>query len=231
MAGFLYFIEGQSQLPTESQLVELGLGHLVGCALGTNPANKGPNDSGAGLIFAVDGAVHPIMLVPDKQKWIKTDKYAVGYYVDMIPCRDDLLSGANWPGHAVMMNDGNDWIIPPFRYLPNFLEYDPAQGQLMRQPLKKYQPMAKQVERLWLDYFYDTGIDENYQKPQDHESFTESQQLQLCADFLAINYRVGIIELGLLQLLGDKQMELSLKAILDLPRLVAASQKKTLAGD
>lgn len=118
MAGFLYFLPGETRKFTREKLDEVGLTYAFDRNPTSNGCRGGP-DGKQGMVLASGDT--KVGYYSDKQTWQripgnKADAW-VGVYTDDQPKPDDLARSKIVAGHFVELGDGNNWLCPVARGL------------------------------------------------------------------------------------------------------------------
>jgi len=229
MGGFFYFAaEGTRHAgPGAEELRRLGLAHLIGEPLAWRGCAAGPAGL-AGTVLAAGAEAQAIGYYPDEQEWreitpaLGRDEQAgrcwVGRRRGEAPGPEDLARRVRRAGYEVRLGDGRVWTIPPVRFLPS--KYGLSEtGEFLADPLPEYAPLTRQAEALRAEVLetVHAALERRAEPPT--RLIQGRQVYELCAAFLAINYRVGIVEVSALGLLNDQTLPALMAAILDLPIL------------
>jgi hypothetical protein len=234
---FLYYLPGQSKPLT---LVELRA-HVVFRSLWWDllktddlcqsrivqhcvRANGPDGMSGLLLIASPHGGVTDdfrIGFYPESQIWIEADGYWIGYPKGSLPCPEQLEREYRIDGEDHVLGDERAWHCPIVRRkgtvdLPSSWGVDPKTKAFRMTVLAEYQDAWELVGHAW-DYI------------AGRETMRLSRLLEICVQALAINYRVGAVEVSLLQLINQTNYELIFGAIVDRKFLqdLMDDQKKT----
>ena len=225
MAGFLYFIPGAKYAPDKQRLQALQLEHLAEAAFMLTPCSSGP-DGRAGLTIAIDPASLPpgaalprVGYWPERQTWRQCGGFWLGLEKDSPPRPEDLIRPNHKGGHKVTIKNEQEILIPPFRTLPNSWQLN-QQGILERVPADEFAELKNVADRIWLDIQNDMDLI-NAGEIADYQHMSAQEQFNAIAKFITLNYFVGIWEISLLKWLNDETVLESLKAIVDLPALLA----------
>lgn len=241
MAGFLYFIprtDGRQTLEN-ADLEAAGLGYAT-TAAGVDcqflPAGRfAPAPDLAGVLVSPQApGAPPPRLEPDKQLWRKGPKgrYWVGMAADARPAPADLQRSRVYDGNGVKLLDGHEWIVPralavvPGRdmTLPRMLGLADDGETPIYTVHPRFADLCDRTLRWWLDFTGET--EKSGGKPM-----TNGELIALAIDSLAVNYRVGKVEvLGLLQLWSEDEYGLVARALIDADALMEYAEKKRRAG-
>lgn len=225
MAGFLYFIEGVTDTPNGLILRNAGLDNVLHeGGLAFTVTDVGPCNSRKGIILTADSPQSPHCgYFPEKQTWKKWDKYCVGFETANPPKAVDLVRPEIIRRHKVKMVNDDVYDVPCFQFLPDKLKLN-LNGEVEREPLPRFAHVVELANRCWFDMCIDSKLLKDNEIPKEHKRLTESEQLKLCIEMLAINYRIGICEVYMIELFDDRSKRKTLEAILDIPSLEAISK-------
>jgi hypothetical protein len=216
MATFLYFIETPKSLVNDDDLRAAGLGYLAGeGAISCNRVENGPLGSPGGVVFSIarDGADYALYL-PAEQTWRKGPggRFCFGIR-NGVPIRPaDLRRLRVINGERVKLRDGNEWTIPIARSivrgstLPKGLVLGDDAVTWDLKELPEFVSICRDAEIVWNAFRQAT----NGEVIMDRQ---ESCRIAVAA--LAINYIVSPIEISLLELLGQEEMWMVLRALID----------------
>lgn len=187
----------------------------------------GPGDApGAMLTPVIPEAPPPrIGFYPAVQTWTKVaaePELWIGLDRDYPPRPDDLARPRVFPGHPVVLADGQTYQVPVIRSplggrssLPRQLYHDPA-GVLILQVRPEHEVLWAASGRVWDAFF----------EPDSAGTMTYSEILGHTLAFLGLNYRYGPREQSALRLVDTDNWREVMKAAVDWPA-VEAEQKKT----
>ena len=203
MAGFIYFKPGHSSpRVTMQNIADWGLSH----ALDVEPTTREVSfpEVGKGMIFGDESRLNgmTIGLHPDEQTWRKIpgSECHVGLYNDARPTPSDLLRRDQFRGYNIALQDGNSWAIPaavqvlegePQSNLPCKLDVDDEGKICDGEPLEKYRYLWELTEP-YADVFLHGS--------KNIEEIDSNDLLRDAVSLLAVNYRVGLAEVILLEL-------------------------------
>lgn len=203
---FLYFIPGRKRLKA-SDLNSFDLHHSIRKPLVREcfSALGGKN----GIVFQDDqpGAGIPAY-VPEEQEWIHNpDGVSVGWWRSQKPSVEQLARESQLKGKSLTLADGNSWLVPQLREwrpgdpqgppvvyavkVPQILEWQ-KQEWVERDVVPQYREIWDKSARavaLWL------GRDDG------KGTMDDGDLISFAADLLAVNYRVGPLEVSALGLL------------------------------
>ena len=225
MAGFLYYVPG-ADVVTKADL-PADLAAVIGkAAIESRGVTSGP-DGNPGAVFLVPRG-NSIGYYPDKQTWHKcTDDRWVGWVTEDPPRPADLEREEVIGGHEVELG-GELYMIPVARSivsgtsLPEALVLGPN-GELVREALPQFAQISAAAERVWTEFQREADAD-------DDAGISDRDAWQIAVDALALNYRLGIHEVSALRLLTTTTTPEVLGALVDLPALAAAVEKRTAAS-
>ena len=257
MAGFLYFLpslRGITATTAATILRERGLADAID-APGPTRQSTHP-DAGDGLVLAAEG--HPDDLVgiwPDRQTWRRLPRPGapdappvwIGYTNDARPGPDDLARPEQLDGHLVTLADGRPWLVPKARRwvgidgggsiqyataVPRVSELDDAGAWQPGRIVDRFAPFW-QIAADWLEH---VGV----AAAAAEEEAGEGETARLAFDFdglheaavsaLAINYRIGPLEVSMLGLLTTATPAAVLDAAADVPGYLQLLKKTAAAG-
>jgi hypothetical protein len=241
VAGFVYFFprgEGQQQKVSAEDFEAAGFAHaLTGGGIECRPTTAGPD--GLAGILAVPETAGQAKTRFDKagQVWRKgptrkvegRDVFAyVGVEKSARPGPADLARLHVYAGNAVRLLDGNEWIVPRCHAfledrpptLPRQLDVAEDGESVVTRIQPAFEQLSHDAFRFWMDW--------SGQSPAD-KGMTSAEQVKLAAAALAVNYRVGVLEVvALLGLWGEIEFGLVLRAMIDADEVETYLQKKRL---
>jgi len=157
---------------------------------------------------------------PNEQTWVavadadsENNSYWLGVDGDPVtPAdleRDELIDG-----HHVILEDGNDWLIPTLRCVPSGSNLPEAlilgpNGELVRKQLPRFASYYKDAEQIYAVYI-------------DGEEILWQDAWDIAVKVLSLNYHLGRHEVSLLVLITDTILHDILKAVIDYPAMIAA---------
>jgi len=222
-----YYLSGRQTIKLAG-VKEAGLAYAVGKGGPTHsPMSLGP-DKQSGVVFSFGTA--PLHL-GKQPKWeqMPNSKIWIGYDPDQkFPGPSELKREQTFGGHEVKLADGNKWIVPVARALdgttplPRRLRWDGSEWT-PSDVLPQYVDLFDKACALW------DGLMAAAVNPEAETGFTFSQECDVAAHALALNYRVGPAEISILGLF-DTQSEIEIaKAIVDWPTFEQI--KKNMASE
>lgn len=177
--------------------------------------NRGP-DGGSGAIVAaqpvVDVPTQKTGYYPEVQEWRKVGDRYIGYQKDMVPGPESLRRHNLIEGYDVELSDKHIWHVPLIRPydttikdfacgLPVVFGVD-ENGDRQIEVVKKYESVWRTTAAM-LGYYYN----------KDESSL--NSRFDAAVEILAVNYRIGMVEAGILQLFDTQTIEETVKASLD----------------
>lgn len=217
MADFLYFLPLEANSLSPANVSAAGLDYASdGRGFLAVQTSKGPGDA-QGFILAFDRADQQI---PDlkfnsaAQTWRKAKggKFWVGLSKDDRPGPDDLARSRVISGEAVKLHDGNEWTIPIClsivrgTTLPRALVLGQDGETWELATLPEFVRLCKDAATVW----------EAFRTANDGTVTMDGQEApRIAADALAVNYRIGPMEISMLALWSSTDMWNVLKAIID----------------
>jgi len=249
MAGFLYYIPGQTRAITVDEVRRLGLGYAFPAAMTPCQIHGGGPDGGVGVVVADPAKVEKIGCYLDEQTWRRdpaTDVSGanvwVGIYNDARPGPADLERNESLGGHWVTLCDGAKWHVPVARGIceedGELAYYHAVPRVSTRDDDGKWVPgdVAVRYRGLWdlACRWYDvrTGAVEAAGEDDEAVEFEFDDLHDSAITALAENYVLGPTEADLLGLLSQRQAIKVLDALVDMPTKMMLIKKKVgqLAG-
>jgi hypothetical protein len=238
MPGFLYFLPSAGQTLSSDDLLRAGLGYAMPEPAAFTPIQlgSGPAGDSPGFLMSMDGPTPSprVLYRPAEQIWRKAGGGAfwVGLWKDdPRPGPDDLARGQMISGEPIRLRDGNHWTIPIClsivrgSTLPKALVLGEDGQTWQLEALPEFVALCKDAESVW----------EAFRAAGDGSVKMDAQAApRIAADAMAVNYRIGPLEISLLKLWSSDMMWNVLKAIIDgyaLTRMAReAAEKKTSAS-
>ena len=235
MPQFLYFVPTSKPTLPAKELAAVGLGHL---RIKGEPQGRrvtgGPGGK-SGLIFAGDGSsasfsadqtwqagpdaayfvAPPAGSLPGPadllaEKFVEGEPVAIGEQSWTIPICRSVVRGATLPRAMVLGADAKSW---EFRELPEFAA------------------LCRAAERVWTMWSETQAKAAATDQPAE-TSLSWAEVAPIAVDALAVNYRVGPVEVSMLGLLTTQTMHDVLMAMIDYFELVRVNestmQKKSI---
>ena len=222
MNDLLYYIPAK-KVVTPEMAGSLGLGYAVShTGIDCVEISPGP-DQQHGVLFRFSaGGFNG----SERAKWeqIPNSTAWLGFDPAHPPSPADLARPKQMNGHFVRLADGNDWLVPVARAisgaspLPRRMKWDGSQWQT-GDLLAQYTELFAQACRAW-----DTIVGAT---SDGLATFTD--ECNLAAMALAINYRIGPAEISTLGLFDTASEVEVIKALVDWPALEEI--KKKLAAE
>jgi len=244
MAGFVYYLPDQETLTLEAARTGGFAYALEGPEIHARGVARGPDKSGAGVIFGDPERVEQgrIGFWPDRQRWRKYPGRA-GVYVGLDrerpPKPQDLARRDQLSGHLVELADGQKWLAPiargqvadqaddsPAWYcaLPAEITVDDDGLWTAGDVLPRYAELWRRALAFW-DYW-----SAEIRGEQADTDWTEAQLSDLALLALGTNYVIGKAELRLLGLFDPAARMRVLSALVDWPTLRTWLKKKRQAA-
>lgn len=231
MGYFLYWVR------TDRRAAGAGDGRCLVAPMGVRSVGPVKGESGL-LVFEGGLEGWRCRYDADGQEWVKLagdggEEVWVGVWLDDLPGPEDLRRGDRefLAGPEVELGDGRAWTIPRLRLatgqsgLPSALSVGP-EGEVEEVPLRRYRELCRRGERVWAFLMH------VMQDAAPVEGFSDAEMLELLVDLLAVNYRLGMEEARLLELLTSANLITTAGYALgyDLYLGALASKKKTDPG-
>lgn len=223
MGAILYYISGRQGIGRE-QLCQYGLAHITDGPLVVQGVSRGP-DGGPGVVCSgIEGAA--VRYDEAAQSWQEIGGGAwVGWYQDGQPTPGELLRRNAVGGVPVGLGDGREWFMPRPEDWPRAMRYDTAAGVFVDgEVLPAHREIVGRIEAVTPEIVNAIAAD---------VACEVEGGVELIADALAANYRVGRFEVGALGLLVSGQTDLALFVLCGVERIMDAVKKKqaSQAGD
>lgn len=177
--------------------------------------------AGSGCVVAVGAA--PPEFVPGKQQWIEGEKFWVGIET-LAPRPEDLVREVAISGYESTMADGSIWRIPMIhRWDAKTMSHVANLPKVMRRVMTDGKPAVQFVIRP--EFEKADGIARRAFK-----GFVESAVVSIdnlmanATELLAVNYRVGLEEVGLLGILDQACAMRILALAIDVPSILEHGQ-------
>jgi len=221
----MVYYSPKRQTINRDQAIKLGLGYAMAEDGPTFVATQKGPDAAAGVIFTFgqsDSLMNPDAIVwsriPNTDLWL-------GYHPGgNRPGPADLARPETIGGHMVKLADGNEWLVPVARAvngtspLPRKLAWDGSKwsaGEVQ----DRYRDLFGEACRIW-DLLIHC----------EEATVTISDEANLAAMALAVNYRLGPAEISALGLFDTKCHLDVILALVDWP-VVTELAKKKAAGE
>jgi len=219
MAKFIYFIPGLDHTPSNDNLKDVGLDHLID-NWQDYVGSSGPTNNGGAIIGGFSKAQNGVMIgyYKDRQTWeeYNSGKFWIGYQKEFKPKPEDLKKENQLEGYEVELGDKNKWLIPVARrfdsgcMLPKSIFLDGA-GVISGKILDEYVYFSKQAEEIFNDLCASLRKDKEY----DYKVNTFEYMFQIATESLRINYNISKWEMSLLKLLTTENANKINLAIID----------------
>lgn len=233
MSQFLYFAPG-GRLMNPARAVARGLSYaLKGQRVTSNElAGQGPGGH-RGVIFGFGMDAAECRYLPGEQCWeqMPESDLWLGFDAASPPTAADLARDRQVDGHLVILADGRDWLVPVARALdgtsplPKRLRWDGrrwTRGEVQH----RYAELFSNACRAW-----DALIEGGEDGAPASVDFDISDECDLAALALAVNYRIGPAEISALGLFDDTTERQVLEALIDWPVFEQLMiQKKTVSA-
>lgn len=196
MAGFLYYLPGQSSPVSLQQVQQLGLGYAFdGKSPTTRECRSRTPDGGNGVTFADETRLgREVKMELDAQQWreIPNSPVWLGFYRDARPTPQDLIREELLDG-VVLHIDGHPWQLPIVRTLdPNSgaaISTLPKTLDLDRHGKVVLGDVVPAWQHLWL------ATEPAWQAMIGEHELTEEQIIELVGVLFGANYVVSAVEL------------------------------------
>lgn len=200
--------------------------------VGDGPGNQ------RGMLFSADE--HACRYSAEDQRWKKMPGTELWCGLDTgkePPTPDELRRQHALRGHSVMLGDGQSWLVPVARLctreageirwaigLPRKFEVGEDGGWC-------YGPVVARYQRLWdiATQWWDEVVRGTIDGGSMEISLTIQQCLDMAAEVLRANYRVGVVELSLLGAFESGSYSAVLDALCDVPTLVTIAEEERAA--
>jgi len=259
MSGFLYFAEGVSAV-TAANVAAWDLAYAFDGPVSYVETRAGPGEK-PGCLFgrAGDDGEPPPKLrydpkaTPSQPLALRVPLHGrpplwVLWSPEDPPVAEDLERAEIVAGYALSLGDdgpggASEWIVPLARIFETGASRFPAalaigpEGAVVREPLPRYAALCGEAERIWQavrDQFEQAAAE-----GREPVTIDDADGYAVACRALAVNYRVGPVEVGVLRLLTTANLMRVLGAFVDLPsysrdlvaRVEAARAKKNDGTD
>ncbi len=241
MSQFLYFIP-DANAADDALLKRVGLEHLLGAPRRQGRIDRGPG-GGPGCLVTLgpksgdgpdvgDGPPSGLSWLPDAQEWPECPDagFRIGFTKGLPPQPRDLARADLIDGHAVTLEDGNEWVVPIGRVFGlggaryRRLRIGPGGRVVGGAAIARLEAVERDAERFWRTVF-----PPEKKAPEDPAAapvMTDEEQAEAAVRALAVNYRIGRYEaMNALGLLTEENVARVLLALIDGPRLTEALKK------
>jgi hypothetical protein len=161
----------------------------------------------------------------EKQRWLEGPKFWAAIE-DMPPGPGELAREIGIEGYEIELADGNRWRVPLIRRwtgsehavnLPKVLVPASAGGGVSFQVREEFAPIDALAARILSGFL-------------NRETISMERLLEDASAILAVNYRVGALDAGLLGIFTEELAVKVLALCVDLPRLEAHAQRAAMEG-
>lgn len=225
MRGFVYFIEWETRtalLPGEASELTGLLGSMTCTGL---KGDKSPTGK-AGVLAWGKGTDRGIVDAAGKEwrRWGEVTMTGgktmahVGFLPSLLPGPDDLRRDEMLAGHDVVMGDGKGWRLPRLMRrtgvsdLPRAYGFD-GDGNFCMDVLRPYRAIAAKGGRIYEVVVATLDAVARGENPGVDIGIGEATGI--IADALSMNYRIGRVELGILELVRSDHLFALLCALVD----------------
>lgn len=173
MSHYAIHLPGERHPSRESALEAHGLSGLLDPGADRPVITTGEGPTGEGTLVAWE----PSFRYDADQTWHDCGGWWLGW--DTQPTPEDLLRPQCQDSFPVTLEDGNEWLVPLVRRLPEIYGLPNGDGKMTRKPHPKYTD--------YCNFVYDTVIGQWF-----HQEHTDEELVaQFCGRALAINYRIN----------------------------------------
>lgn len=226
--ALLYFLNGVNSINARALAADGRLAHAidVDTRLTQVQVHNGPGKM-AGTLFALRPPQVELNLRyrPDEQTWEPypgSDDLWLGFPTEAPPDPAFFARAQQVRGHPVRLGDGREWEVPVIRAvthdtrLPRRMVWDGEQFA-PDAVIRPYEDLYAEAGRMWDDL-------------AGEEQLTIAEEALFAARGLAVNYRLGPAEIGMLGLLTTATEVEAVKAMLDWPLFEALKKKQVSAA-
>lgn len=121
-----------------------------------------------------------------------------------LPKADELMRDEQVASHPTIMHDGSVWLLPIANELPRVFAMDTETGKLRAREIQAKHRRVWDVMQRWLEHH------------GDENAAVYRRYDEMIAVCFGTNYRVGLVELSMLQVLGEDVVDKTLWALLDI---------------
>lgn len=214
MAGFLYYLPG-NDAPTPDRLRAVGFDHADSAALPGCKCTKGP-DGDIGWVFNLGSPKHPdgrspaAHYVDAKQTWAECadGKWWLGWETENPPTPEDLQHAHLHRSIPVDLGEAGTWQIPVLGHavnntsLPTIFTPDQSGRFVASEVCSAFRHLWTLVQKLYTSA-----------QLQQWDNFDAGECAMVCCLALAMNYRIGKWEAGVLRLLTSESMPTIFQAV------------------
>ena len=171
-------------------------------------------------------------------KWRSfNDAYWIGWDPDRPPMPVELARKEQFTANPVILGDGNIWMIPVAQRLPHKHRLSPDGIGWVRRISRQYEEFYEQAQRHMLSIFRDLDILDIAQGARLSENLSQEELKathtihltecdRFCADALAINYRMHMSVIDVLDLFDDQSVVRTVLAVIDMQDILAVRDEK-----
>jgi hypothetical protein len=210
MSQFCYYIPGRKRVSPD-ELKGLGLAYAFDSAPACREVTSGPGTDGkhgpAGVVFSADASPG---YYPESQAWLPvpgTTAWA-GLCLNDMPKPSDLAREASLTSYTAPLGDGHTWSCPVVTnkeksvLLPMTYSVNEA-GEIIKVHNRKYDALLCAAYQVWDLCDHNAIID-------------EEKEVEIASTALSANYRVGIAELALMQVLDVISIKRIFMSLIDI---------------
>jgi len=246
---FMYFVErpdsANKEQPKKKVLAHLrrhGFSHPFSKGLIVTQAytqagpSGGPGSTLVAWPFYMQAKdLKPISYRPSEQTWLDCGEGIwLGWQTEEPPRPDELQHEEMVMGHGVMMNDGNEWVVPCARKangttsLPQVMQLD-DEGNVEYKVKGQFNQLMKDAEEVWQGLIerWDDIVPKDGKQSKVSFTLSDAMLFRVGLNALAVNYRVGRHEVNVLELFDTNRSLLDLAlALIDWPTIVEWAEKE-----
>lgn len=239
MAGFLYFVP-KATAGGPGAVGAVGLRAVLGDRVEWGHIQQGP-DGGAGVLMHTPGAGR-MAFVPAEQAWAPAPdgRYWVGVELAARPGPKDLEREDRLPGHEVILGDGRPWTVPVghlflARSAPVTVMKLGPDGKWRRgQAVEALRPLEEAALEIWKGFHAQLleAEKEGWRRPA-VIVLPDERLSEIAVLALGVNYRLGPVEVSMLDILTSDNVNEVALAVVDWPTIrgLIDVQKKTARAD
>lgn len=170
--------------------------------------SSGPDGKTGGLVTYPDAEAPARLAQADGLTWEEVDGYWIGYDPENLPAPEDLARDDGFYHYDPLpLGDGRRWYIPTGRLYPDGSPLPKVRkvrkdGTVARKVKRKWHPLLKITDEVWEAFENRIDLD-------------PAREAEVCRVALATNYRVGLAEISILELLDDQGVMILLAALVD----------------
>lgn len=239
MASYSVYFPGTRQRGgTDKLFHEAGIGDLLdtGCPVQFAEIIANGPDGGGGMYATwlphSDVALDPPLRLVPEQKWVESsDKLWVGYEPERRPNHDDLIRQKTYSGNWLVLNDGQQWMIPSIQQLPHMHGLD-KDGQFIRKVVSRYQEFCQKAWEYCEDLAETIGALEAVRQFSNKDQADEVVRIsapdgwEFACEALAMNYRLNPIIVSALELTLEIHTVSIISCVVELTQIADVLQTK-----